>query len=173
MQQHLLESCSRNPITRELTPALILYIQDESLKGKRAKSIATGILRELPGMAESEAQQIAQSVVAIASLSLERARAEELGLHWYQWEAAGNSCVHKSHGALNIALVRWSDPPAPESLIGKISTDRCHPGEAVRCLCVPLPITDLREVSWPAKVFWQGRLEKMKRSQFRAIWGQG
>jgi len=39
------------------------------------------------------------------------------------------------------------------------------------CRCDALPLASLDEVKWPAKVYRNGRIERMSRKQFREILG--
>ena len=76
---------------------MLNYIRSENLKGERPESIASGILRKLPGHDKKDVERIVRTVVGMADTAFERARAEELGLEWYAWESAQDARVRDSH----------------------------------------------------------------------------
>ena len=69
-------------------------------------------------------------------------------------------------------IVFWNDPPDPERLIGlKSNPGHYHAGSTYRCRCLELPIISLDEVSWPARVYVNENIIRMRRAQFAALAG--
>ena len=66
-------------------------------------------------------------------------------------------------------LVCWNDPPSPEKLINEKFVGYYHAGEIYNCRCYPQPIVKLNFVKWPAKVYYQGKIQRMSRKQFEEI----
>ena len=99
----------------------------------------------------------------------EQARAENLGLNWYVWRTSGDSRVRPSHRIMDDVLVPYSDPPAPETLIGEPSQGQYHAGAALGCRCVQLPLLDSSDVAWPHKVYRGGLVQTMTLRQFRRL----
>jgi SPP1 gp7 family putative phage head morphogenesis protein len=170
-KKYFLESCARTRITSNLSPQLLYYIQSENLKGQRPESIASGILRKLPGHDEKDVERMVRTAVGMVSTAFERARAEELGLEWYAWESAQDARVRDSHRNMNGVLASWNDPPSPEQLIGEASLGRYHPGETEDCRCIALPILGLDGIHWPARVYRNGRIVSMSRQDFQRLSG--
>ena len=95
------------------------YIADESMKGRRASDIAKDILKMFPESSRAKAQLIARTETSKTSTALTRARAESIGIEWYEWVTSKDARVRKSHKMMDRVLVRWSDPPRPEELVGE------------------------------------------------------
>jgi SPP1 gp7 family putative phage head morphogenesis protein len=170
-RKYFLESCTRTAITSNLSPRLLNYIQSESLKGRRPESIATSILGRFPHQDRKGVERVVRTAAGMANTAFERARAEEIGIEWYQWATSADSRVRPSHQKMDQVLVNWNDPPSPEELTGEAPPGKYHAGEAEECRCIALPIASLDEVKWPAKVYRNGRIERMSRKHFREIWG--
>lgn len=158
------------------------YVEREALKGRRASDIGKEIQRMFPERTKARAELIARTQVSFTQTNLIRARAESLGLNWYVWRAVGggkgDGRTRSSHRAMSGVLVNWNDPPAPEELfpiVGKTgrpyrnSLGHYHVGQAPNCRCYPETIVDLDLVTWPARVYRNGRIAAMNRGQFEKI----
>lgn len=158
------------------------YVEREALKGRRASDIGKEIQRMFPERTKARAELIARTQVSFTQTNLIRARAESLGLNWYVWRAVGggkgDGRTRSSHRAMSGVLVNWNDPPAPEELfpiVGKTgrpyrnSLGHYHAGQAPNCRCYPETIVDLDLVTWPARVYRNGRIVVMNRGQFEKI----
>lgn len=137
------------------------------LQGARAEEIEAYIRKLRPHIGKVQARLIARTEISKAETDLTRARAENLGLAWYQWETSNDSRVRPSHKIMQGVLVNWDDPPAPEKLIGEHSTlSKYHAGSCPNCRCVALPVADLREIHFPAKVYAHGQLVRVTKAAF-------
>ena len=145
---------------------LTKYIADESLKGRRASDIADDIRARFPVSTEANINLIARTEVSKTSTALTRARSEDIGLDWYIWRTSDDSRVRKSHDHMEDVLVRWTDAPSPEKLIGERSVGNYHAGEVFNCRCFPMPIISIDDIKFPCKVYRNGRIQVMTRKQF-------
>jgi SPP1 gp7 family putative phage head morphogenesis protein len=143
------------------------YIAKEQIAGERTEAIRRELASKLPMLTRSKLKLIARTEVSKAETALTRARAERLGLHWYQWANSKDQRVRPGHRLLGDVLVAWSDAPAPEQLVGeKSKLGAYHAGNCPNCRCICLPIVSLDEIRWPARVYGHGRIEWMRRNQF-------
>lgn len=149
----------RESITKEIT-----RLEQEGL---RPVTIAEQIRKRVPELTRSRVALIARTETSKAVTALTQARSEELDLAWYQWLTAKDQRVRPAHKLLEKVLVRWSDPPSPESLAHIPSTlGHYNAGAAPNCRCVAIPVVTLNLVDWPAKVYHGGRIERMTRGRF-------
>ena len=142
------------------------------LEGKRAGQIKKELRLVMPELAKSRIALIARTEISKSETDFTRARAERIGLDWYQWQTSEDQRVRPSHRKMDQVLVAWPDAPAPEMLIGIKSTlGHYHAGACPNCRCVALPLADLDEIKWPARVYRMGSITLMSRSKFAAIGG--
>ncbi len=155
-------------------------IEYETFKGLRASEIAEGIQQEFPLKAKSRIELIARTEVSKTQCALVQARAENLGLNWYIWRTSHDERVRSSHDFMEGVLVRWSDPPSPEALAiaygskkGKGKPERpygkYHAGNTFNCRCYSEPVIDITDITFPCKVYYNGNIVKMKKSDFEKI----
>lgn len=143
------------------------YIGREGRRGTRAATIAKELEQKLPQLKRSQAKMLARTEVGRAETALTRARAERLGMNWYEWATSEDQRVRLSHRAMASVLVSWTDPPSPEALAHEPGRfGRYHPGTIFNCRCLALPLIDLDEVRWPHRVYAHGRIEYVNRAQF-------
>ncbi len=155
----------RLPVTLERRAQA--FIAREQRRGQRASSTVKVLEQKLPQLARSQAKMLARTSVGRAETALTRARAERLGLDWYEWVTSEDQRVRPSHNKMDRVLVAWTDPPSPEQLVGEPSSfGRYAPGTVPYCRCLALPLIDLDEVRWPHKVYANGRIEYVNRAQF-------
>lgn len=147
------------------------HIQTQFVAGIRAEEIMKQIHPKMREMRAYQVARLARTEAAKADTAITRARAEDLGLNWYQWVTSEDARVRKSHKKMNGVLVNWSDPPSPELLIGEKSEGHYHAGNIYNCRCPALPITSLDEISWPARVYKNGQIKRLTRKQFVLISG--
>jgi SPP1 gp7 family putative phage head morphogenesis protein len=146
------------------------YIATEQRKGTRAAAIAATLERRMPELAQSRARMLARTGVGAAETALTRARAERLGMTWYQWATSEDSRVRPSHKLMDKVLVAWADAPSPEMLAGEGNPfGHYAPGTVPNCRCIALPLIDLNEIRWPVKVYQHGHIEFMGRAQFAKL----
>ncbi|HWQ41312.1 MAG TPA: phage minor head protein [Desulfosporosinus sp.] len=143
------------------------YISDETIKGRRSAAIAEDLILRFPDVTKNKAKLIARTEVSKTSTALTQARCESIGLDWYRWRSSEDGRVRDSHRLMDGVLVRWTDPPSPERLDGlKNPPAPYHAGNIYNCRCYPEPVVNLDYVKWPAKVFRNGAITMMTRSQF-------
>jgi SPP1 gp7 family putative phage head morphogenesis protein len=142
------------------------------LEGARPAEIERDIRQWAPELAKSRIRLIARTEIAKAGSNLTQARAEAIDLHWYQWQTSEDQRVRPSHRAMNQVLVNWNDPPSPEALVGERNTlGKYHCSCCPNCRCSPLPVADLSEIHWPAKVFTGNQIVTMNRARFAQLPG--
>jgi SPP1 gp7 family putative phage head morphogenesis protein len=151
----------------DLAQRTAAYVGREQRRGLRASEISKALAEKLPQVAQSRAKLIARTEVGKAETALTEARAERLGLAYYEWATSEDQRVRPSHRQMDKVLVAWSDPPSPEQLAGEPSkAGRYAPGGVWNCRCIALPLIDLDEVRWPHKVYGHGRIEMVSRREF-------
>lgn len=142
----------------------------EAMKGTRSSEIAKLIKESFPEESQARANLIARTEVSKTSTALTRARCHYVGADWYVWRTSEDSRVRSSHAIMDGVIVKWSSPPSPESLDGESRTyGNYHAGEVFNCRCFAEPVIDLDLISWPAKVYYGGRIQRMTRKQFEMI----
>jgi SPP1 gp7 family putative phage head morphogenesis protein len=161
-------------VPMDFADRMTAYIAQQTQAGRRASDIAQDLLDRFPEMSTNKVQLIARTEVGKTSTALTRARAENLGLDWYEWRTSEDSRVRDSHRHMDRVLVKWTDPPAPEALIGERSTlEYYHAGECPNCRCYPAPVTDLDRITWPHKVYTGGAIRTLVRAAFEKMNSRG
>ncbi|MCI8628055.1 MAG: minor capsid protein [Firmicutes bacterium] len=146
------------------------YIEKETTKGRRAEDLAEEIKIKFTEKTKANAMCIARTEVSKAQSALIRTRAEILNIQWYIWRTSQDERVRNSHKDMEGVLVSWKDPPSPEQLSkSKYQYGKYHAGEIFNCRCYAEPIVDIRFVKFPCKVYCNGRMIKMKKSEFLKI----
>jgi SPP1 gp7 family putative phage head morphogenesis protein len=102
-------------------------------EGLRHEEIIQEIER-IGGVTESRAKLIARDQIGKLNSDFSRVRQTDLGIEEYTWSTAGDERVRDEHADLDGQTFRWDDAP----------TDG-HPGEAIQCRCVAIPIFKLDE----------------------------
>jgi SPP1 gp7 family putative phage head morphogenesis protein len=158
-------------VPEKVAQQLTKFIQEQQVKGLRADEIAKMIARKCRHLRRYEVQRIARTEVAKADTAITRARAQSIGLNWYQWLTSEDARVRLSHRKMNMVLVNWNDPPSPEMLIGEKSEGHYHAGNIWNCRCPAIPITSVSDISWPAKVYTNNSIRRLTKKQFVLISG--
>lgn len=169
-------------LPEDIGKEVVAYVERESFKGRRADDIAKEIRKLFPEHTRARAELIARTQVSYTQTNLIRTRAESLGIQWYIWRAVGggkgDGRTRSSHRAMSGVIVNWNDPPAPEDLfpiIGKNgqpyrnTLGNYHAGQAPRCRCYPESIIDLDLVTWPSRIYRNGKIFTVTRKQFESI----
>jgi len=130
---------------RDLAPLRARWAADnvrliQSLDARLFDEVASAIqegrtdLREVVqkryGVARSRAELIATNEVGTLNAWVTQARQEEAGFDRYEWSTSDDDRVRDEHVALDGTIRRWDDPHPTEG----------HPGEAIRCRCVAIPV---------------------------------
>lgn len=155
-------------LPKELAARVAVAITEKAQQGERASTM------QIPGLfaraARWRIRLITRTETSKATTALTQARAEELDLDWYVWRTSKDARVRVSHRKMDGVLFRWSDPPAPESLVGQRSTlGHYHAGNAPNDRCYPEPILNLGQVSWPHRVYWNGTIHQTSLMQFKNL----
>jgi SPP1 gp7 family putative phage head morphogenesis protein len=146
------------------------YIEQESLKGRRASDIAEDIQNMFPHASRSKAQLIARTECSKTSTALTRARAQNMGLEFYEWRTSEDSRVRESHRKMDHVLIRWSDPPSPEKLAGEKNPPAPYQAGCIwNCRCYPAPVVSFDRLPWPHKVYMNGSIQMLTLSKIKAI----
>lgn len=145
-------------------------ISDMALKGMRASEIAKVIREQTYKHSRASAKLIARTEVSKTTTALTKARCDNLDLHWYVWRTAEDGDrVRKSHRIMEGVLVNWNEPPSPEALAGEKSVGNYHAGNIWNCRCYPEPLIEIDDISWPHKVYTNGKIQIMGKMQFKQM----
>lgn len=137
--------------------------------GARPKTVAKMAAKRFPELLRSRVHLISRTETAKASTALTEARCERLNIQWYQWESSRDQRTRDSHKKMHGVIVPWSQPPAPEELLGEKSQGHYQAGEIYNCRCVVIPILTLDDIQFPARVYWNGSIKTMTKQQFKQI----
>lgn len=145
-------------------------IEEMALKGMRASEIAKVIREQTDKHSRASAKLIARTEVSKTTTALTKARCDNLDLHWYVWRTAEDGDrVRKSHRIMEGVLVNWNEPPSPEALAGEKSVGNYHAGNIWNCRCYPEPLIEIDDISWPHKVYTNGKIQIMGKMQFEQM----
>lgn len=166
----------------DLSADVTKYIAQETIKGRRYESIAREIALKFPEQTKARADTIARTEVSKTQTALTESRCRQFGVDWYVWRATGgvggDGRTRKSHRSMSGVLINWNDPPAPEDLFpvfGKTgkryrnSLGKYHAGCCPNCRCYPEPVIALDMLEWPAKIYLNGSIRKISRSEFMRL----
>lgn len=143
---------------------------EEYLKGNRASVIKNKILNLYSDITEAEAQRIARTEVSKASSQLIQIRSKAVGLNWYVWRTSKDRRVRHSHDIMEGVLVNFNNPPSPEKLAGENRDYGVYnAGEIFNCRCYPEPIVDIDDIKFPALVYMNGKIVRMRKSDFLKV----
>lgn len=140
-------------------------------QGMRPEQIASLIREQFPNETAKRAALVARTEAAKTQTAITRAKAESVGVEWYVWHATRDQRTRDSHRNMDGVLCRWDTPPSPERLNGERSAGNYGPGEIWNCRCYPEPVTKPERLSWPRKVYYGGRIQRMTLAQFESIGG--
>ncbi len=164
----------------ELIRSMPLHMADQvthmvsrkSQAGLRPEAIMQDVLRACPHLTKSHARLIARTESSKASTALTEARSREADLPWYVWRTGEDVRVRDSHRRMEGVLVNWDEPPSPEQLNNERKTyGSYHAGNIFNCRCYPEPLIMFSDVSWPHKVYYQGKIQMMTLAKFKRIAG--
>lgn len=145
-------------------------ISDMALKGMRASEIAKVIREQTDKHSRASAKLIARTEVSKTTTALTKARCDNLDLHWYVWRTMEDGDrVRKSHRIMEGVLVNWNEPPSPEALAGEKSVGNYHAGNIWNCRCYSEPLIEIDDISWPHKVYTNGKIQTMGKMQFEQM----
>ena len=151
---------------------LTKHIQTKAFEGSRTAYNSEEFKALVGDMSRNHARLISRTETAKAMSALTQARAENTGHDWYIWHTAKDVRVRPSHKKMDGVLCRFSDPPAPEELIGEKSAGSYGPGNIYNCRCFASPVFLWEEIPWPHKVYSNGAVREMGRRQFENEFGE-
>lgn len=146
------------------------YVQKEQLKGRRASDIAKDIQKMFPEKTMASAKLIARTETSKAQSSLQEARSIKNGLKYYVWRSNSDARRRPAHANLEGVLVRWDTPPAPEELLGMKSEGHYSAGCIYNCRCWASVVVFLDAITFPHKIYRNGKISMITRSEFEKIW---
>ena len=157
-------------LPNDVAEKVVKNIAEEAIKGKRARSIEKIIRQDTDKHSRASARLIARTEVAKTQSAITKSRAQNLDMNWYVWRTAldGNR-VRKSHRLMEGVIVNWNDPPSPDELAGEQSVGRYHAGNIWNCRCYSEVLLDVDDVKWPHKVYRNGQITKMNKTEFMNI----
>ena len=159
-------------LPREIAERVSEHAATAVQEGLRPEELARFIRAKRADLTRSRVKLIARTEVSKAVTDLRRARAEQIGLDFYQWATSEDARVRPSHRNMDQVLVRWGDPPDPETLIGeKSNAGHYHAGQTFQCRCLALPVVSLDEIHFPARVYHAGRITRITLAQFAKLAG--
>jgi SPP1 gp7 family putative phage head morphogenesis protein len=141
-------------------------------KGLRPEAISSYLSRRIPQLAKHRIALIARTEASKAASALTQARSQEFGVDYYIWSTSHDQRVRCSHRLMEGVIVPWSDAPSPEALARQHSTlGHYHAGNAPNCRCTALPLITLSVISFPARFYRHGKIERITLARFRQISG--
>lgn len=156
----LIRSVPRN-VARKLSS--IAY--DATMKGLRPEEIAHMMGEKAPNLAKYQLMRVARTEATKAASALMRERCEQYGIQWYIWYTCQDERVRSSHRRMEGVYCRWNDPPCPEKLFpskGSRAAGNYHPGGTFNCRCIALPVIDEKDIQFPAKMHFHGKIITVK-----------
>ncbi len=157
-------------LPNDVAQKVVNDIAENALKGARAESIEKIIRDKTDQHSRASARLIARTETAKTMSALTKARCEQLGLRWYIWRTAlDGTRVRLSHRIMEGVLVNWNNPPAPEELVGEKSAGHYHAGNIWNCRCYSEPVLELEDIRFPARVYYNGQIVMMNKSEFEQI----
>lgn len=150
---------------------LTKHIQSKAFAGSRVAYKSDEFKAMVGEMSQSHARMISRTETSKAMSALTQARAEYTGHDWYIWHTSEDGRVRESHRNMDGVLCRFSDPPAPEELVGEKSAGKYSPGNIYNCRCYAEPIILWDEIEWPRRVYVDGQITQMTKTQFKTRFG--
>lgn len=98
------------------------------MAGKSIADISDN-LKSIDASLENKAKLIARDQIGKFNGNLTKLRQKDVGLKEYRWSASNDDRVRPEHEERDGEVFSWDEPP-----------DDGHPGEAVNCRCVALPM---------------------------------
>ena len=136
-------------------------------EGVRSSAVEAILRERIPALAENRIRLLARTEIGKAEFAVTQVRAKSLGLQHFRWRTSEDGRVRPSHRLMDGIICAWDDLPNPEHLAGeKVYGPAYGPGSIFGCRCVSLPLVDLGEAKWPARVYSGGSITRMTRAQF-------
>ena len=107
----------------------------ESVLGGRNTREITKILQQRFNVSKSRATLIGRDQIGKLNSQLAKKRQTDLGVETYIWQTSEDNRVRDEHIDLNETVQRWDKPPNAGT-----NGEPAHPGEAIQCRCIAIPI---------------------------------
>jgi SPP1 gp7 family putative phage head morphogenesis protein len=108
-------------------------VRDGALSGQTQATMSKQ-LDEVLGVGNRHARLIARDQTAKLNSQLTEVRMRRIGVESYEWSTSHDERVRPEHAARDGKIFRWDSPP-PDG----------HPGEAINCRCVAIPVMDAED----------------------------
>jgi SPP1 gp7 family putative phage head morphogenesis protein len=112
-------------------------ISDGWAGGRRWEDVAKDVA-EVGDVTDSRAAIIARDQTSKMNAAFNEVRQTSLGIEQYDWSGALDARERPSHRAMEGRRLRWDAPP-------EVDGEAVHPGEAILCRCVAIPVFNLDE----------------------------
>lgn len=116
-------------------------VQKAWTDGVRHEDLIARIAR-IGQITQGRAKTIARDQTAKMNSSFNQVRQTSLGIERYEWvdSRLGRPRERDSHAAMRGTIQRWDKPPI-------VDGEPVHPGQAINCMCVAIPIVNLDEIA--------------------------
>ena len=158
-------------VPENVSKDLVRHIQSKAYAGSRTAYNSDEFKAMVGEMSKDHARLISRTETSKAMSALTQARAEYTGHDWYIWHTSEDGRVRESHRNMDDVLCRFSEPPAPEDLVGEKSAGKYSPGNIYNCRCYAAPVILWRKVDWPHRVYADGKINEMTKEQFTERFG--
>lgn len=106
--------------------------------GRRWEEVARDVA-EVGDITDNRAALIARDQTSKMNAAFNEVRQTALGIEEYSWSGSLDARERDSHKAMEGKRLRWDSPPT-------VDDEPVHPGEAINCRCVAIPIVNLDEM---------------------------
>jgi len=141
-------------------------IYENVITGTMRSSALIPEIMKIGNITHNRAQLIARTETAKINSDLVKIRSENMGVYWYVWRTSEDARVRSSHDVMKDVLVKWDDPPSPEELDGLKSYGKYHAGMTFNCRCYAEPLIDIDDITFPHKVYRNGKIIMMRKIDF-------
>lgn len=170
IDQKILENANLiKTLPLELSKQITNFVGTQAYAGVRASETAKVLEGKIFQYTHARANTIARTETSKAMTALTTARSKDVGVNWYVWKSASDQRVRKSHKNMQGVLVRFDKPPSPEELAHEHNVGHYNAGEIYNCRCFCRPLIVLENVSWPCRVYFNGKIQSMSKLQFKSI----
>lgn len=170
-KQKILENANLiKTLPLEVSKEVNKFIATEAFRGIRSSDMQAALQAKIRGYSQAKASLIARTETSKAMVALTEARSKSVGVNWYIWRTANDGLrVRPSHRLMKDVICNYDEPPAPEELLGEPSAGNYNAGNIYNCRCFARPLIDINSVSWPHKIYYDGKIQAMTRAQFEKI----
>jgi SPP1 gp7 family putative phage head morphogenesis protein len=149
---------------------IVYHVINEHFKGRRPESICEDIQNKFFDISNKDMRKITFTICSACSASFNQNRSQDLGLNWYIWRTAGDSKVRKSHRKMDGLVINFNEPPSPERLVGEPFIGEYNAGECDGCRCYAESVVNIDFVKFPRRVYYNGKIQVMKKAEFMKIY---